>query len=354
MIYLEFTLKESLEHFLSCHCNAFQFFGGVPERVMVDNCKVAILKHPKYGEVVPHPRYAEMATHYNFQIKACALQKGNEKGRVERGIGYVKTNFLNGLEISSFTGLNDIAWNWRDTIANVRIHSTTKQRPFDLFTKEKPCLNSLPIHSYDCAIIKNLQSSSQFFVRYDSNRYSVPAEYASNKNLIGRIYPDCLCIYYQGKLIAHHPRSYQRNKPISNPNHERELLKQRRNAREQKILQNFLALSSKAEDYYTGLAEKKLNPRHHLRKIMALAEIYGKEDTARAIEDALEYHAFGSDYIANLLEQRQRILPTPSPLHLTRKQDLLQWQLQPPDLTIYNFNPNNPTHKENNDGPEKK
>jgi len=66
MIYLEFILKQGLEHFLSCHCHAFEFFAGIPEKVMVDNCKVAILKHPNYGDVVPHPRYADMAHHCGF------------------------------------------------------------------------------------------------------------------------------------------------------------------------------------------------------------------------------------------------------------------------------------------------
>ena len=290
-----------------------------------------------------------MASYYGVKIKACGIKKANEKGRVERGIGYVRTSFLNGLDINVFTGLNEMAWDWRDTIANVRIHGTTKQRPVDLFKKEKPCLIPLPRHPYDCAIIKNLHSTSQFYVRFDSNRYTVPAEYASTRNLMMRIYPDSLSIYHDGKLIAQHPRSYERNKAISNPDHERILLKQRWNSREQKILQAFLALTPRAEDYYTELVQKKFNPRHHLRKIMALAEIYGQDKTARAIHDALEYQAFGSEYIANLLEHRPKICPSVSPLHITRKQDLLNWEVQPPDLTIYNLYSNTLTHKENDD-----
>ena len=84
-----------------------------------------------------------------------------------------------------------------------------------------------------------------------------------------------------------------------------------------------------------GLAERRLNVLHHVRKIVALSEIYGAEQTRRAIEDALEFQAFSCEYIANLLEQRQRLLPEPGALHLTRRQDLLDLELPEPDLGLY-------------------
>ena len=73
MIYLELTLAQSQEHFLQCHRNAFEFFGGVPANIMVDNCKTAILEHRKYDTVVPNPRYADIAAHYGFTIRPCAI-----------------------------------------------------------------------------------------------------------------------------------------------------------------------------------------------------------------------------------------------------------------------------------------
>ena len=68
---------------------------------------------------------------------------------------------------------------------------------------------------------------------------------------------------------------------------------------------------------------------------MALSEIYGPDKVARAIEDAFEFQAFSSDYIANILEQRERFTPQPGPLHLTRRQDLLELELAPADLSVY-------------------
>lgn len=97
----------------------------------------------------------------------------------------------------------------------------------------------------------------------------------------------------------------------------------------------FLSLSTRAEAYYLKLQERRLNPHHHVRKIVALSDIYGQEAVARAMEDAFAYEAFASDYIANLLEQRARFTPEASALHLTRREDLLAVTLPQPDLSIY-------------------
>ena len=89
-----------------------------------------------------------------------------------------------------------------------------------------------------------------------------------------------------------------------------------------------------------GLTERRLNILHHVRQIVALAEIYGADQTARAIEDALEFQAFSCEYIANLLEQRQQMLPEPGALHLTRRQDLLDLELPEPNLWLYDTHEN--------------
>jgi len=90
---------------------------------------------------------------------------------------------------------------------------------------------------------------------------------------------------------------------------------------------------------------RNLNASHHVRKIVALSDIYGQEAVARALSDALHYEAFASDYIANLLEQRARFTPEASALHLTRREDLLELQLQAPDLSIYQDAPESQTHR---------
>ena len=301
---------------------------------MVDNLKSAVLKRIVGRQPVFNPRYLDFAKHCGFAICPCGVGKGNEKGRVESGVGYVKKNFLAGLDVTDFSVLNPAALRWLDTVANVRIHGETGKKPVDLFAEERGCLTQLPLHPYDIAVVSPIRASSQFRVTLDTNRYSVPAEYAGAR-LTLKVYPDRLCVYDNDKLLARHVRSYDRRRDFEHPDHPKELLAQRKKARDQKIFMQFLQLSPKAQAYYDQLAQRRMNPRHHIRKIVALSEIYGVEAVARAMADAFALQAFSSEYIANLLEQRARKLPEPGALHLTRREDLLDITLEQPDINLY-------------------
>jgi len=334
MLYVEFTVSQAMEHFLAAHANAFAFFGGVPSRCMVDNLKSAVLRHNLGQAPVLNPRYKDFADHFGFSIAPCGVGQAHEKGRVENAVGYVKKNFLAGLQVSDFALINPAARQWLDTVANVRLHGTTKRKPLELFAAEKPSLKPLPSRPYDLGIILPVRANSQFRIRLDTNTYSVPARYAGAA-LTLKAYPDVLCLYHQDQLIARHVRCYDRHRDIEDPDHPQALLQQRRRARDQKLLIRLLNLTPKAQAFYQGLEERRLNVLHHVRQVVALSEIYGSEKTARAIQDAVEYQAFSCQYIANLLEQRARKLPEPGALHLTRRQDLLELELPEPNLGLY-------------------
>lgn len=334
LMYLEFTLAQTLEQFLSCHENAFRAFGGVPKNLMIDNLKSAVLEHRPGQPAVFHPRYRELAEHFGFAIKPCGVRKANEKGRVENGVGYVKKNFLNGLELGPFAALNPAARHWLDTVANVRLHGETHQRPVDRFEEEKPYLLALPSQPFDAALIQTVRASNQFRICFEANRYSVPAAYASTRVTL-KVYPDRLCLYSGEKLIARHCRCYDRHQDIEDPEHPRALLAQRRNAREHQLLARFLGLCPQAEAYYQQLLERRLNASHHIHKILALSEVYGVEAVARALRDALAFEAYSSEYIANLLQSRACQLPEPAPLHVPRAADALALEVPEPDLSIY-------------------
>jgi transposase len=334
MLYVEFTVSETMEHFLACHANAFTFFGGVPGKGMVDNLKSAVLRRVIGEAPVLNPRYKDFADHFGFTIAPCGVRQPHEKGRAENAVGYVKKSFLAGMELTDFRLINPTARQWLDAVANVRIHGTTNRKPVEMFQAERAALRPLPPRPYDVGAIRTVRANSQFRVVLDTNTYSVPAEYAGAA-LTMMLYPDHLCFYHQDKLIARHVRCYDRRQDFEDPDHPRALLQQRRRARDQKLLLRLLALTPKADAFYQGLADRHLNVLHHVRQIVALSEIYGAEATRRAIEDALELQAFRCEYIANILEQRQRRLPEPGPLHLTRRADLLDLELPEPDLGLY-------------------
>jgi len=336
LMYVEFTVSQTMEHFLGCHLNAFRYFGSrVPKKVMVDNLKSAVLQRLTGEAPVFNPRYLDFARHQGFEIVPCNVAQGQEKGRVEAGVGYVKKNLLAGLEISDFSVLGPAARTWLDEVANVRIHGETRRRPVDLFAEEQDHLQPMATTPCDIGTVHTLRASNRFRVTFEANRYSVPAEYASQR-LTLKAYPERVCIYAGEQLIARHARSYDRHRDFEDPDHPRALLAERRNARAHKALQRFLALSPQAQDYYTELDLRRFNAIHHAQKIVALSEIYGPEATARAMADAIDFGAYSSEYIANLLDARSRpITASDSPLHLTRNADLLELELAEPDLDAY-------------------
>jgi transposase len=334
LMYVEFTVSQTMEHFLACHQHAFEVIGGVPQSVMVDNLKSAVLKRTLGEAPVLNPKYVDFAKHHGFRIVPCNVGKGNEKGRVENGVGYVKKNFLAGLDIADFSMLPPAVKNWLATVANVRVHGETRKPPLELWQSETPHLRPLPLHPFDIATVSQVRASRQFRITLDTNRYSVPAPLAGQA-LTLKTSPDRLCLYHQNQLVARHTRSYDRHGDFEDPDHPKPLLEQRKKARDHTLCRRFLALSPQAELDYRQLQQRRLNPHHHVRKIVALSDIYSPEAVARAMADALEYGAFAADYIANLLEQRARFTPQESPLHLTRREDLLELRLEPPDLSVY-------------------
>jgi transposase len=332
-LFVEFTVSQTMEHFLACHEHALAEL-GVPCKLMVDNLKSAVLQRLAGVAPVFNPRYMDFARHHGFEIVACNVGRGNEKGRVESGVGYVKKNFLQGLELTEFSSIQAAAQVWLDTVANVRVHGETQRRPIDLFAEERLHLRRPNPHPYDLGRTSTTIASSQFRITLDTNHYSVPCAYA-HRRLTVKAYPDRVCIYFDNQLIARHPRRYGRHEDIEDPDHAKGLIAQRSRAREQRLMMQFLALSPDAAAYFEGLDQRRFNARQHVRKILALAEIYPADAVARAISDGLAFEAFSAEYITNILEARARALPEPGPLQLTRRHDLLDIDIAPPDLNAY-------------------
>jgi transposase len=334
-MYLEFTYGQGQEIWLSCHTHAFEYFGGrVPAEIMCDNTKTAVLSHPFGGTPILNPAYLDFARHQGFEIKACGPRRAWEKGRVESAVKYVKQNFLAGRALSDLAAVNAEARLWLDTVANVRVHGETRRQPEEMFAEEQGRLRPLPAHPFDAARVGTVRASNRCRVTVEANRYSVPAACASAQ-LTLKLYAERLRLFDGERLVAEHVRSFERGRDIEQPEHAAELIADRQKARQQKLLVQFLRLTPQAQAYHEQLAERRLNPRHHVQKIVALSEIFGAEPVARAIEDAHALGAYSCEYIANLLEQRQRFVPEAGALHLTRQSDLLELDLPEPDLSHY-------------------
>ena len=176
---VEFTWSEGREQCLTCHRHALEFFGSVPRKVMIDNLKVGVLQPPLGQHAQFHPRSLDFAAHDGFQPVAWAGKRANEQGRGESGVGYVKKNFLHGLDIPGFAAVNPAARHWLETVANVRLHRETHRKPLEHFGQEKPHLKPLALMPYDCAVVRPSGANGCCRVVLDTNRYTVPPLYAS-------------------------------------------------------------------------------------------------------------------------------------------------------------------------------
>lgn len=206
----------------------------------------------------------------------------------------------------------------------------------------------LPVLPYDCSVVQTKLVDRQARFSYEGNRYSVPPQYAPGKVTV-HVLPDSLSVYADGQLIARHVRCYEkRAEPIVDPEHNVELRRQRRRSEDRKLVQRFLQLGQEAITYYEGLQKRSLNERSHVRKILALAEYHDPDSVRQALHDAAAHSAFSAEYIANLLQFRSAVRE-PSPLHLSRNQDLLELELPEPDLGVYDgrCSPRAPTSSRN-------
>jgi transposase len=337
MLYAEFFFGEAMEYWLQAHRNAFEAFGGVTDRVMVDNCKTAVLKPRRGGDAAEfNPVYEDFARHYGFRISACNPGRPNEKGRVENAVGYIKTGFLAGREPCLPEALAPALFDWTANVANCRIHGTTGRRPKDVFEQvERQALHPLPAGPHDCSSVQTAVADSRFRVTVDGNRYSVPSSAASRKVQVHRHAARIVIRDLDGRLLADHPRDFGRRREIADPDHERALVLAMRHRNDRQRLERFLRLGPDASGYLAELRERRPAWRSHVDRINALAEAHGRDELARAMADARECDAFSADYIHNILEARKRAVPDAGALHVTRRADLLDLELPEPDLDIY-------------------
>jgi transposase len=335
MMYAELTLSQCLEDFLGAHVNAFHFFGGIPKKINYDNLKTVVLS--RLGrEVHFNPKFMDFAGAYLFEPVPCTVRAAWEKGKVESGIKYLRGSFLAGRALHSLSALSRELKVWLEQEANVRLHGTTRQRPVDRFEAERHLLQSLPATDYDCSIVCSVGATSQSLVQFQTNRYSVPSDWA-DKTLTLKATGQTVCVYDKLQLLATHPRCYEKYRVIENPEHYKGLLAQRKKARAAKRVEEFLALGGPCEAYLKGLAAAELQLAAHLDKILDCVRDFGKQEVLAAITHAISFGAFGAAYVHNILLQRRakRHQAAPQPVVLTKKPAWSNVTVEETDLSLY-------------------
>jgi len=217
-MYLEFTVSMQAAWFLRAHGHAFSYFGGVPRQMLHDNLKTAVLEREADGTIHWNSRYLDFADYYGFQPRACRPYRAQTKGKVENTVKYIRGNFWPGLEFIDLADLNGQALEWLNTVANVRLHGTTRAMPFERLSQEK--LIPLEKPSYDTSIIAYRRSSRDCLISYEGNFYSVPATYAQQRLLVKETEQEQLLIVsVEGEVIAHHKLAAGRGQRVMQAEH---------------------------------------------------------------------------------------------------------------------------------------
>lgn len=315
MLYLEFVLSANFESFVRCHEHAFAFFGGAPREVWYDNLATAVAE--RHGRLVRfQPRFSIYTGHHRFQPVACNPASGNEKGRVEDGVKYIRRNFWPGRSFADLDDLNAQAHKWRDEFANRRTHAATHKVPELIFEDEKKTLMS-PSGPFDADEVRSPKVSHQFCVDFDGNKYSVPWR-LSGRIVTVRANEKDVGIFYGAKRIAFHPRSWHRGETISRKEHEEGLIEYKPGARASTDIQAIKRLGPFATRYVDMIPAQTSSIRSELSRLMVLITVYGADAVERTMGSALSAGFVGAAHLERMLMRDESVADKrPEPIALS-------------------------------------
>lgn len=203
-MYAEIVLHQDVMTWLACHRRAFEWFNGVPGKIIIDNAKCAITKACYHTPCVQRA-YGECATGYGFIISPCPPYDPQKKGRVESGVKYVKNRFVPLRQFRNLSDANQQLRRWLMEEAGHRIHGSTHEKPLVLFEIEQPSLKRLPNHSPEFAVWEKVKLHGDCHVQYQKCRYSGPYRLA-RQELWLRATDTTIRLYFNHQLVALHPR----------------------------------------------------------------------------------------------------------------------------------------------------
>jgi transposase len=340
MLFLCFTVSQRMEDFLRCHVDAFYFFGGVPHRILYDNLRSVVLA--RSGTTVRfHPRFSEFAGTHLFEPRPCGVRKPHEKGKVERAIQYIRNSFFNGRSFTDLSDLNLQAARWRDQVASLRLHASTRERPIDLFPRDRAQLLPLPARPFDTDIVIALRSTQQCLVHFDGNAYSVPFQSAS-RSLLLRATASRIAVFDKDRLVAEHLRCYGRHRVIERPDHVRRLLERKRAASAVKSRDLLLALCAEGRPFLDGLLTRGRRLDAHLSRIAELVHQHGPAAVSAGIAKALEQGLFGAGYVEEFIRARSSHPRPPAEVSVPHRPVVAQTHVLPHRLEVYDHDDSDP------------
>ena len=331
-----FTLDQTLESFLRGHVGAFDAFQGAARTLVYDNLRSAVLE--RQGTAIRfHPRLLELAGHYHFAPRPCTPGRGNEKGKIERQIQYLRHAFFAARTFADVDDLNTQFRRWRDEIAHQRPHPDLRdQTVAQVLAQEQPRLLPLPAHPFETDVMRTVASGKTPYVRFDRNSYSIPHTHV-RRPLTLLASATTVRLIAGTDEIARHVRTYDTGQTIEQEAHVVGLVAATRQTNPSSARDRLRLAVPAITTLWDRLAARGDSLRAHTARMLALLEDYGPQELAAAVARALERDALGAGAIAHILEtrRRQRGQKPPIPLALPDRPGVRDLDVTPHRLETY-------------------
>src|SRR5713101_4118453 len=335
-LYLEFFFDQTMENFLRGHVHAFQAWSGTPRITLYDNLKSVVLER-RGDAILFNPRLLELCGHYHFLARPCAVRAGNQKGRVERAVRYVRESFWAGRPFSTLEECNRQALLWRDQIAHQRPWPGDDSRTVaQAFEEEQSRLLPLPEHPFTTDLVCAVQSKKTIYIRFDLNDYSIPP-HAVGRPLTLVASDSQVRILDGTQELACHRRSYDRRQLLLDPAHQQELLQEKRKARRSTPAGRLEQAVPESGALLEAAFARGESAGSQTAQLLKLLDTYGPAELRDAIREALEHGTPRASSVAFLLRrhQRSRERRAPAPVDLSQHPELAALNMQPQNLEVY-------------------
>lgn len=333
-LFFRFFYDARLPSFLAGHVEAFAFFGGAARVLLYDNLKSAVLE--RRGDVVRfQPRLLELADHYAFEPRPVAPRRGNEKGRVERAIRYLRSSFFPLRQAWSLEALNEAALEWTCTLAGQRRWPQDRRRTVEqAYLEERGHLQTLPREPFPAHERVSTRLRRSPYVRFDANRYSVPHDRVQRPITV-LADQKRVRLFDQNELIAEHERSWDKQQVIEDPAHTRDLWNAKKRARSHRGQDRLAHAVPQAQALLTALAQRQRHLATAVQRLLFLLDTYGAEPMRVAVAEAVGSGSPHPETVRLILERQSGDTPPRLPIPLPADPRIADLTVTPHALADY-------------------
>ena len=333
-IFLRFYLNQKLDNFIRGHVEAFDTWQGVPRVCLYDNLKSVVLE--RRGDAIRfHPTFLSLSAHYHFEPRPVAVARGNEKGRVERAIRYIRSSFFAGRQWSDVDDLNRQADQWCARISGERrCPQDTTLSVNQAFEQERTALIALPENPFPSHERIGVKVGKTPYVRFDLNDYSVPPTHVRCTLSINATL-ERVRVLDGSELIAEHERHYGKGEQIEDPRHIEQLLDLKREGRQHRSYDRLTHAVPECTSLLTLAGEQGHPLATTVGALTKLLDEYGATELKHAVQEALLTERAYPSAVHQVLERRREARQQPPPLRIALPPSVSDIAVQPATLSDY-------------------